>query len=155
MNRKEKQMHAPRSRLGALLGAVAFLVAPLALAQGAPPPPKKGGACRDDIATLCPGIQPGPGARKQIAQCLSSQQDKVSAACKAQIDAEKARMEAAKAACQPDVEKFCANVPHGDGQVRQCLRQHQNELSDACKAVHQGKRGPPPAPAAPAQPAQK
>jgi len=151
-------MHAALPRLGALLGTAALLVAPLAFAQGAPPPPKKGGACRDDIATLCPGIQPGPGARKEIGQCLASQQDKVSAGCKAQIDAEKAKMEAAKAACQPDVEKFCANVPQGGGQIRDCLRQHQNELSDACKAAHKGKRGgPPPAPAsaAPAQPASK
>jgi Cysteine rich repeat len=155
MNRKENLMHAPLPRLGALLGAAALLVAPLVLAQGAPPPPKKGGACRDDIATLCPGIQPGPGARKEIGQCLASQQDKVSAACKAQIDAEKARIEAAKAACQPDIEKFCANVPQGGGQIRQCLRQHQSELSDACKAAHQGKRGPPPASPPPAQPAQK
>ncbi|HXX29775.1 MAG TPA: cysteine rich repeat-containing protein [Myxococcaceae bacterium] len=142
-------MTASRSHLGALLGAAAFLVAPLALAEGGPPP-KQGGACRDDIAALCPNVQPGPEAHKAIAQCLDSQQDKLSAACKAQIDARKAKAEAARQACQPDVEKFCSNVPQGGGQVMQCLRQHQNELSDACKAAHQGKRGPPPAAQPPA-----
>jgi len=117
----------------------------------APPPPPKGeGVCRGDIAALCPNIQPGPGGRRAIAQCLESQQDKLSAPCKAHLDEMKARAEAAKAACQPDVEKFCANVQEGGGRIMQCLRQHQNELSDACKA-YQPKHPPPGAPPPPQQ----
>jgi len=37
-------------------------------------------------------------------------------------------------ACKPDVEKFCQNVQPGGGRIRQCLQQHEAELSDACKA---------------------
>lgn len=35
-------------------------------------------------------------------------------------------------ACAADVEKFCAAEPRGPGRMR-CLRQHQGELSPACR----------------------
>ncbi len=128
----------------------ALLFAASAFAQGAPPPPAKGsGVCRGDIAALCPNLKPGPGEHHAIAQCLESQADKLSAPCKAHLDEMKARMEAAKEACKPDVEKFCAGLPTGDGRIMQCLHQHQSELSEACKAAqpppHHGPPGAPPA----------
>jgi len=60
----------------------------------------------------------------------------------------KAKMEAAKQACQPDVDKFCSGVAQGGGRIMQCLKQHESELSDACKAAQPQHRGPPPAPPA-------
>jgi hypothetical protein len=36
-------------------------------------------------------------------------------------------------ACAEDVQKFCKDVQRGQGRVRACLKQHENELSDACK----------------------
>lgn len=142
-----------RVPLSPLLTLAALLAAPLVLAQTSPPPPKQRGACRDDIATLCPGIQPGRGAHRAIAQCLATQEDKLSTQCKAHVDAMRAKFEAAKQACQPDVEKFCAGVTPGGGVVMQCLKQHASELSDACKAVHARAHRPPPPPPPPATPA--
>ena len=143
------------SPLPTLLAAATLLLAAASFAQGAPPenappPGKGGGVCRADIAALCPNLQPGPGEHGAIAKCLESQADKLSAPCKAHLDAEKARMEAAKEACQPDVEKFCSGVATGGGRIMQCLHQHESELSDACKAAWPKHRGPPPA-APPAQ----
>jgi len=40
-----------------------------------------------------------------------------------------------RAACSTEVQKFCASVPRGKGQVRGCLESRQTELSDACKAA--------------------
>jgi hypothetical protein len=130
------------------LALASLLLSAAAFAQGAPPagtpppPPKGEGVCRADIAALCPNLPATRGDRHAIAQCLESQQDKLSAGCKAHLDEMKARAEAAKAACQPDVQKFCANVQEGDGRIMQCLHQHASELSDACKAYQH--RGPPP-----------
>jgi hypothetical protein len=142
-------MTAHRASLARLIAFSSLLVAPLVFAQGAPPPPKQGGVCRDDIAALCPGVQPGKGDHRAVAQCLESHLDSLSTQCRAHVDAMKARAEAARQACQPDVEKFCANVQAGGGTIRQCLHQHASELSDACKAVHAGRHGPPPASAPP------
>jgi Cysteine rich repeat len=152
-------MHRKSSPFPPLFAAASFLLAAAAFAQatpppGAPPPPPKGGgACHADVAALCPNLQPGRADHRAILQCLESQQDKVSAPCKAEIAEMKARMEAEKAACKPDVDKFCAGVAEGGGRIMQCLKQHESELSDACKAAQPKHHGPPPA-APPAQPKQ-
>jgi hypothetical protein len=39
-----------------------------------------------------------------------------------------------KGECEPDIEKFCKDVLAAKGDVGACLDQHQNELSEACKA---------------------
>ncbi len=38
-----------------------------------------------------------------------------------------------KNACAGDVEKFCQGVQQGEGRIAQCLAQHKEELSPACK----------------------
>src|SRR5215467_13390109 len=40
-----------------------------------------------------------------------------------------------RAACEPDVQKLCANVERGKHGMRSCLDAHQNDLTAACKAV--------------------
>jgi len=149
----------PRPSAVPMLLAASLVLATTSFAQGtpppggAPPPGKGGGACRADIAALCPDLKPGPGEHRAIAQCLESQADKLSAPCKAHVEQMKARMEAAREACKPDVEKFCAGLAEGDGRIMQCLHQHQSELSEACKAAQPKRHGPPPG-APPAQPQQ-
>jgi hypothetical protein len=136
-------------RFTSALFAAALLATPLAFAQGGPPPAKTVGPCKDDIAALCPNIQPGAGAHGSVARCLESQQDKLSPQCKTHLDEMKARAEAARQACQPDVEKFCAGVAEGGGRIMQCLHQHASEVSDACKAQWAKHPRPPPPPPPP------
>lgn len=47
---------------------------------------------------------------------------------------------AMRAACQADIDKFCADVAKGGGHVMQCMREHQDQLSDSCKAAAQAIR---------------
>jgi len=143
-------MHHNPSPLPPLYAAASFLFAAAALAQGtppasAPPPPGKG-ACRADIAALCPNLPPGRGDHRAIMQCLESQQGKLSAPCKSELNEMKAHEEANKEACKPDVEKFCAGVAVGGGRIMQCLKQHESELSEACKVAESKHREPPAAP---------
>ena len=40
-----------------------------------------------------------------------------------------------RASCAADVQKFCAMVERGKGQIGKCLVSHTADLSDACKAA--------------------
>jgi hypothetical protein len=40
-----------------------------------------------------------------------------------------------RAACAADVQKFCANIERAKGALRGCIKAHENELSEACKAA--------------------
>lgn len=45
-------------------------------------------------------------------------------------------------ACSADIQKFCADVEHGKGKIRECLKQHIADLAGPCKArmeEHEGK----------------
>jgi hypothetical protein len=45
-------------------------------------------------------------------------------------------------ACSADIQKFCADVEHGKGKIRECLKQHIADLVGPCKArmeEHAGK----------------
>jgi hypothetical protein len=36
-------------------------------------------------------------------------------------------------ACRADVQKLCPDAKPGGGEIRKCLQDHKDELSDACK----------------------
>ena len=38
-------------------------------------------------------------------------------------------------ACRPDLARFCASVPQGEGRKVQCLMAHRPELTKQCKAA--------------------
>jgi Cysteine rich repeat len=38
-------------------------------------------------------------------------------------------------ACRADVERYCKDVVPGHGHIRECLRAHEADLSDGCKAA--------------------
>jgi len=65
---------------------------------------------------------------------------------------------AMRGACRADLEKLCPGVQPGGGRIGQCLREHQDQVSDSCKSALAAARarrqqmGPPadaPAPKAP------
>ncbi|HVP86525.1 MAG TPA: cysteine rich repeat-containing protein [Casimicrobiaceae bacterium] len=35
--------------------------------------------------------------------------------------------------CAPDIQAYCAGVPHGEGRIAQCLRANEAKLSPACR----------------------
>ncbi len=38
-------------------------------------------------------------------------------------------------ACLPDIEQLCAGTEPGGGRLIQCLREHQDRLSEACRSA--------------------
>ena len=141
-----------------------MLIAPLAVALTAAPALAHGhhggGACRQDLQTLCPNVTPGPGNFRDclatlcpdltpgpgaFASCLqeaaTSTGVTLSDQCQAQLTQMQARLAAWQQACGADVRTFCSAATPGPWSAGKCLRQHQSELSQPCQdllAQHHG-----------------
>jgi hypothetical protein len=94
--------------------------------------------CRDDAARLCQGVQPGEG---RVARCLKQHSNELSPACKNNIAKMKEEIKKAREACKDDAKKLCGGIKPGGGKIAQCLKQHESELSPACKAQMEKPRG--------------
>jgi len=91
-------------------------------------------ACRSDVERLCKNVQMGEG---RVAKCLKDNEAGVSAACKDHMtqlrERAQDRMKAFEQACKGDLDQYCKNVPHGQGKVVACLREHEAALAGSCK----------------------
>ena len=101
-----------------------------------------GAACKSDIDKFCKDIAPGGG---RIMKCLKEHQAELSDACKTHVESSPSRVQGrehylqqAGAACKSDIDKFCKDMAPGGGRIMKCLKEHQADLSDACK-THVGK----------------
>lgn len=46
----------------------------------------------------------------------------------------------ANGACKEDIQKYCKDVPRGEGRIIRCMKQHEAALSPECKAqIEKGK----------------
>jgi hypothetical protein len=43
-----------------------------------------------------------------------------------------AEIQALKTYCKPDIERLCPNVEPGGGQIKECLKAQENELTVGC-----------------------
>ncbi len=97
-----------------------------------------GRPCSDDAAKLCKGVKPGEG---RIVNCLKEHKDQLSPACKEHIAKAKDEVKEAKEACHDEIQKLCKGIRPGGGRIVQCLRQHESELTPACKEHISKPRG--------------
>jgi hypothetical protein len=107
-------------------------IAALAVAlSAAPAQAQRGqGPCREDIQKFCAGVQPG-GGRFRV--CLQQHAADLTPTCQQHLQQMKARVAAWRQACESDVQKLCSGATPGRGGIVRCLREHQNDLSPACK----------------------
>jgi Skp family chaperone for outer membrane proteins len=94
--------------------------------------------CAEDAARLCNGVQQGEG---RVAKCLKEHSNELSPACKDNIREMKEEIQNFKEACKDDAKKLCKDERPGGGRILQCLKQHEGELSPACKEVMEQPRG--------------
>lgn len=140
---------------------LAMFVAPLALTLAATSAfahgHHGGGACRQDLQTLCPDVTPGPGSFRDclmtlcpdltpgpgaFASCLQQHATALSADCQQHLNAMQAKIAAWQQACGGDAQTFCSDAGPGPWQIGKCLRQHESALSQACQdllAQHHGR----------------
>jgi hypothetical protein len=87
-------------------------------------------ACGTDISKFCSDVTPGDA---RLPACLKSHEDKLSSDCKSQLQAFRSEAMEIKKACKNDVNKFCKDVQAGGGKIWDCLKQHESDLSSACR----------------------
>jgi golgi apparatus protein 1 len=100
--------------------------------------------CEDEASRLCSNVEPGQG---RIWTCLLDHQDQLGWECKRHLNRknlpsagrkeEKAPVVAEdfQKACKADRKKFCKYVGWEDVRVTKCLRIHEVEISDKCRAA--------------------
>lgn len=84
--------------------------------------------CGGDISRVCSGVAPGGG---RIAQCLMSQQEKLSPDCRRFV-AEAKSAQNTLFACASDAKRFCATTLPGGGRVVACLSRQRDAISRDC-----------------------
>ena len=96
-------------------------------------------ACGADVQKYCGSVTPGEG---RLILCMQAHEDKVSSGCDLAIfEASRNlqrtldRIELVADACWNDIEKHCANMTPGEGQIAQCLQSKKASLSRACGRV--------------------
>ncbi|MDD5628021.1 MAG: cysteine rich repeat-containing protein [Elusimicrobia bacterium] len=110
--------------------------APKEPAQPAASPERKGGPCQDDMQKFCKDA----GDRAARMKCMKEHDAELSEPCRRMRENIKARvgkrLEKAKEACSAEIDRFCKDVPEGEGRVAKCLKGHAEELGPRCKIVY-------------------
>jgi len=86
--------------------------------------------CVADVQKLCKDVQQGEG---RIAKCMKEHEKELSPGCKENLRKLKAKVKEVAEACKGDAETLCKDVEPGKGRILSCLKQHESNLSAACK----------------------
>jgi hypothetical protein len=94
-----------------------------------------GKLCAKDIDTHCAGIAQGSDQRA----CLEGKSKDLSENCRLALEStgpDRGRGPGpVSTLCMNEISKFCPEVEHAFGQVRNCLNAHSGELGEACTIV--------------------
>jgi Cysteine rich repeat len=91
----------------------------------------KDSPCYEDVAKFCKDIEPGGG---HIIQCINKHAADLSPACKdGMARVKKENDPQFQEACKDDKDDLCKGTKFGTGQVVQCLKKNEDDLSSECK----------------------
>ncbi len=101
-------------------------------------------ACSADAKSYCRTVTPGGG---RLILCMMAHDDKISDHCANmlfdvadQISLAVSNVARAAEVCEDDIDKTCAKVEAGGGEIAQCLIDNQSKLSSTCRAEVVGFR---------------
>lgn len=101
--------------------------------------------CAGDVEKFCKDIEKGEG---RIVKCLNQHAGELSPSCEAKHQERmtkiKERREKKRGDCKGDLEKFCKEITPGGGARIKCLKEHEAELTPACKEHVKKTSGLPP-----------
>jgi len=92
--------------------------------------------CKAELESYCKGVTPGEG---RVLACLYAHEDKLSAKCEFALFDAAVLLERAVSAlaytayeCEDDLEKYCADVPVGEGRLLDCITKNKKKVSKRC-----------------------
>jgi hypothetical protein len=88
--------------------------------------------CKDDIEKFCKKERP---AKARVLPCLKQHASELSPACSEHIAGVKEKVQEIHEACQADAAKLCKDEKAGKGRILACLKSHESDLSEPCKAA--------------------
>jgi hypothetical protein len=91
-------------------------------------------ACGADVEKLCKDVPAGGGRRYK---CLKEHEKDLSEPCRKHIADVQTRVRGMHEACWDDVTRLCDGVRPGGGRILKCLKEHESDLSEPCKAALQ------------------
>lgn len=98
--------------------------------------------CKEELSTYCKDVTPGEG---RILACLYAHEDKLTAKCEYALYDAAAQLERVVMAmvytaneCGDDLEKFCADVPMGEGRLIDCIKRNEKKVSKRCQNALEG-----------------
>lgn len=93
--------------------------------------------CKTEIEAFCKDVTPGEG---RVLACLYARSDKLSAKCEFALYDAAAQLERAVNAltyvvneCADDLNKYCRDVPAGEGRLLECIEKNDPKVSSRCK----------------------
>jgi hypothetical protein len=99
--------------------------------------------CAEEAGRLCPGLKPG---RPFMVRCLQTHSSELSQNCVAYLkhlwQKAEVRFEELRGACSDELGQLCPQADERLGEAMRCLRRHDAQLSDGCKAELSRPRGP-------------
>jgi len=122
------------SRMLMVLAAIMMISVPAFAADPLTETVKNG--CKAELGTFCKDVTPGDG---RVLACLYAHSDKLSAKCEYALFDAAAQLELAISAlvyaayeCEDDLEKYCADVPVGEGRLLDCIAKNKKKVSKRC-----------------------
>lgn len=123
---------------GILVLAIFVLVAPSVMAEGEKDN-KLATNCKAEYERYCLDVTPGKG---RILACLYAYSDKASDQCRESLREahEDHKLISAvtshlKDECGEDLEKYCSDIPPGQGRLLNCLEKNDKNLSNRCTSA--------------------
>jgi len=123
------------NRAGKRAAVVAVLAAAALAGALSPLRPASAWTCEEDIRKFCKDVTPGSG---RIERCLREHESQVSPECREKRLKIRDTVRGALEACLPEARKFCEKVPAGEARILRCLKEHEDDLSPACRSAARG-----------------
>ena len=93
--------------------------------------------CEKELETYCKDVTPGDA---RLLACIYAHEDKLSSKCDYALYDSAVQLERAVSTltyvvneCAVDIQTLCAEVPAGQGLIKECLDENEKKVSERCK----------------------